>query len=286
MKINEFKSRPNSHQTHWEDLVLLGADGLDELNDKIEKFIARLDNHATGINLTTKIDGAPAVVCWSKFEDYPDNSICLKSFLTSNKNCISTEEEIEDRYGDRPNMAVKLKYCLEIAKHIPQGEAWQGDCLYSSSDLNKVEIGGTEYLTFHPNKIVYAFSENNPSYHTIEDSSFGICFHTIYKGNLEHKTQSFSVDATRLSDLPDGIYVMSPSLNVPQDSSLYNIDEVKKEYEELKSLENKLRVPEYEELCNNSKIMGFWNTFENHAISDNKTTKINPETFYDEFKDW
>ena len=61
-----FKTRMNSHQTHMEDLVLLGKDGLEELNDKIEKFLTTLEGNDVGLNTTTKIDGAPAVICWSK----------------------------------------------------------------------------------------------------------------------------------------------------------------------------------------------------------------------------
>ena len=99
MNIKEFKERKNTHQTHLEDLVLLGKDGIEELNDKIDKFIARIGGDKSGSNLTTKIDGAPAVVCWSEFTDYPANSICLKSFVTSNKNCLSSEEDIEAKYG-------------------------------------------------------------------------------------------------------------------------------------------------------------------------------------------
>ena len=51
------KVRKNQHQTHFEDLVLLGKEGLDELNDKIEGFISTLEDKDVGMNTTTKIDG-------------------------------------------------------------------------------------------------------------------------------------------------------------------------------------------------------------------------------------
>ena len=229
------------------------------------------------------VHNSPAVVCWSTFEGYPDNSICLKSFLTSNKNCLSSVEDIESRYGDRPDMATKLRYCLELAHCIPQGEAWQGDCLYSNNDLKEVEIGGTNYLTFHPNKIVYAFSEDNPSYNTIKNSNFGICFHTIYTGNLEHKSQSFNVDASRLQNVPDDIYVMSPSLDTSNVS--YDIDNIQKQYDELKVIENKLlNDSAYEELVNNSVFMNYWNTFENANLADKKAVNLNKDTLIDDLE--
>ena len=49
------KVRKNQHQTHFEDLVLLGKEGLDELNDKIEGFISTLEDKDVGMNTTTKI---------------------------------------------------------------------------------------------------------------------------------------------------------------------------------------------------------------------------------------
>ena len=229
------------------------------------------------------VHNSPAVVCWSEFTDYPANSICLKSFVTSNKNCLSSEEDIEAKYGDRPDMAVKLKYCLELAHSIPSGEAWQGDCLYSKNDLKEVEIGDTNYLTFQPNKIVYAFSEDNPTYEVIKNSDFGICFHTIYKGNLEHKTQAFNVDASNLNNVPSDIYVMSPALDT--DDVSYDIASIQSQYDELKNLEAKMISDSaYEELVNNKVFMDYWNTFENANLSDKKATNINTETFIDDLK--
>ena len=59
-----FVKRANTHQTHWEDLVLLGPDGLDELDDKIEGTLEKLqDSNSDRMNITTKIDGSPALFC-------------------------------------------------------------------------------------------------------------------------------------------------------------------------------------------------------------------------------
>ena len=84
--FKEFIERANTHQTHFEDLVLLGKEGLEELNDKIEKFIDTRKSKDVGLNTTTKIDGSPAVFCFSSFEGYPDNSICLKTFVSNSNN--------------------------------------------------------------------------------------------------------------------------------------------------------------------------------------------------------
>ena len=43
MKIIKEEKRLNVHQVHIEDLVLFGKEGLNELNDKIDKFLRRFE---------------------------------------------------------------------------------------------------------------------------------------------------------------------------------------------------------------------------------------------------
>lgn len=283
--IVEFVKRNNTHQTHFEDLVLLGKEGLDELNDKIDKFLQTRLGNDVGLNTTTKIDGSPAVICWSKFEGYPDNSIALKSFIGSAKTAISSIEDIDAKYGDRPEMAEKLKYCLQLASYIPEGEAWQGDCLFTQMDLREQNIKGINYLTFHPNKIVYAFSEDNPGYEQVKDAEFGIAFHTIYKdaGNGA-KNQSFRVDASRLN-APSQFYIMSPALDTSK--LTFDMEKLENQYNSLKNLENALTAtPDYEELVHNEAFMEYWNTFENANLADKKAVNIDLETFFNDLWDY
>ena len=286
MKLRE-ATRKNVHQTHLEDLVLLGKDGFNELNDKIDKFLRRFDSEEKELNLTQKIDGAPALFCWSKYPGYPDNSIALKGFVNGAKHAISSPEEIDAKYGDRPDMAQKLKLGLELAKYIPAGECWQGDCLYSKGDIKEEEINGTDYLTFMPNKIVYAFSEDNADYNKVRNSDFGIAFHTIYKDKDGEMTQGFDVDPTRLDNVPSNFYIMSPAIGASRDVHDYRLDDLNSEYEKLKQYENKLDNSQaYHELINNSTFMNYWNTFENASLADKKQVNINPETFIQELKDY
>lgn len=61
MKVNKLiEVRLNNHQTHLEDLVLFGKEGLNELNDKINKFLRRFGHDKGELNLTQKIDGCLA----------------------------------------------------------------------------------------------------------------------------------------------------------------------------------------------------------------------------------
>ena len=53
----EFIKRHNTHQTHIEDLVLLGPDGIDEIKDKVKRFFAKLNGEDLGLNTAVKVDG-------------------------------------------------------------------------------------------------------------------------------------------------------------------------------------------------------------------------------------
>lgn len=284
----EFVKRANVHMAHFEDLILLGKDGLEELNDKIEKFLSTKSGKDVGLNTAIKIDGSPSLFCYSKFPGYPDNSICLKSFVANANNVLSSEEEIEERYGDRADMAEKLKFGLELAKYIPEGECWQGDCLFTQRDLKEQEIEGTKYLTFQPNKIIYAFSEENEGYEKVRDAAFGIAFHTIYKAGKDGgKTQSFRVDPERLKGIPDYFYIMSPAINSAKSNSKFDIEAINDKYDALKKAEQALTSDElYEDLVHNDAFMDYWNTFENANLADKKATNIDEEKFFDELGDY
>lgn len=279
MELKEFKPRSNQHQTHFEDLVLLGKDGIEELNDKIDKFVGQLNGKSTALNLTIKIDGSPAVQVCGKVEGYPEGCIGLKSLISNPQNAMSTEEEINEKYNG--NMADKLKYCLMLSNCIPDGEIWQGDCLYTKDDLKEVEVEGVSYLTFQPNKIVYAINEANESYEKIKNSDFGICFHTRYIGG----SQSFNIDLDQLKDVPQNFYIMTPNANIPSAAKDYAMEDISAEYVELKELENELLNNEhYEELCDNQFFMKYWNTYENSRLSDKKAVTLQVDNLYNDLK--
>ena len=208
--------RMNTHQTHLESLVFTGPEGLNEIQDKVEKFINQFSNDQTDLTQTVKIDGAPAVIIWSSFAGYPDNSICLKSFVNSANNCLSSEEDIINKYRAQSDLVDKLKWALSLAPYIPEGEAWQGDCLFTKNTLKEVNILENEYLVFQPNKLIYAFSDESDNYNKIKNADFGICFHTIYTGSLYSKSQHFDVNLNKIQ-VPHNIYLMSPKITVEKD---------------------------------------------------------------------
>ena len=280
MIINEV--RLNQHQSHLESLVMFGKKGLEEINYKVENFINRFKDNNDNLNITTKIDGSPSLFIWSHVDGYPDNSIALKGFVNGPQTAMSSEEEIDKKYGDRPDMADKLKQGLKLAKYIPSGEAWQGDCLFTQSTLEEREINGKNYLTFQPNKIIYAFSEDNPGYNRVKSADFGIAFHTIYRVNNGKLSQSFRVNTERLN-APNNFYLLSPAINQNLNKDSFDLSHIESLYNKLREVENKLiNDKAYEELINNKQFINYWNMFENKMLADNKATNINVNTLIDD----
>ena len=272
----------NSHQWHFEDLVVSDREDVEEINDKLNRFKRKLEGDKdAGLNLTNKIDGAPAVVIWHKFPGLPDNSICLKTFMGKNPHVLSSVEDIQ---REKPYVADKLIPCLELAKYIPAGQAWQGDCLFSKEDLKERKINGKKYLTFLPNTLIYAFGEDNPNYERVKNADFGIAFHTIYTGEVGNLSQSFKVNASDIN-APDRFYILSPALSRELDKKDFDtkaIDDLQNKFNSQAS--KLLNDPAYDIIINNNDLK--WAEFENSIIRDKRNPHIDVNTFIEELKEY
>ena len=88
-------------------------------------------------------------------------------------------------------------------KHLPElgiKGIIQGDFLYSKNDVKTKKIKGKDYVTFHPNTIVYAVPGESDAANAIKQSKIGIVWHTTYKGNsFETLKASYGVDVSRFN---------------------------------------------------------------------------------------
>lgn len=278
-------TRANTHQTHQESLVLLGKEGLDELNNKIEALFDIINGKKnTNFTLTNKIDGAPGLLIGKGINGYPFKFVGIKSVLSGPKNAYSTREQIIDKFADKPNLAKCLIQGLSLAEYVPNGVIIQGDCLFTSDTLKERIIDGESYITFQPNKIIYAYNAESPDSNKIKKARFGICFHTVYKGTPGAWTQSFRVPRI---DVPSEFFVMFPDTELNIDSA-QDLSAIKEKYSRLKELEAKLlATDDYQTLVNNKEfITTYWNTFENKFTSDKATNYLNVNTLSKDLLDF
>jgi hypothetical protein len=173
----------NTHMEHLEDNVLNnGVKGARDAINALRSLRDMLAGHGSkSVDVTVKWDGAPAIFAGI---DPTDGKffVAKKGIFNKNPKIYKTEAEVRaDTSGD---LADKLTLALN---HLPElgikSGVYQGDFLYSNSDLKKETIDGEVMVTFHPNTIVYAVPYTSNLGRTIRNSKIGIVWHTTYTGD-------------------------------------------------------------------------------------------------------
>ena len=184
----------NTHLEHLEDDILNNgsAGGKNAIN-----FLNSLGKMLTGpssssINVTTKWDGAPAVVCGTN----PENGeffVGTKSVFNINNPKICYSDELVDFYYEAGELNKKLKACLKYLPSLNLTGILQGDLLYTT-DKTVGQVNGESCVVFQPNTITYAIPSTSPLGAKVKASSLGIVFHTKYTGaTMSELTATFGV---------------------------------------------------------------------------------------------
>jgi hypothetical protein len=172
----------NTHMEHAEEEVLnRGVEGTRNSINALRAVRDMLSGSAgKKVDVTVKWDGAPAVFAG---QDPSDGKffVAKKGIFNKNPKVYKTFAEIEaDTSGD---LAEKLKVCLMWLPKLGIRGVLQGDLLFTQADLKSVTIEGEEYITFHPNTIVYAVPKNSDLAKQISSAKLGIVWHTVYEGD-------------------------------------------------------------------------------------------------------
>ena len=188
---NFITEQKNTHMTHIEDKVLYGGvKGTREAINALRDIRDMLAGKSSS-KISTKWDGAPAIFCGEDPED-GEFFVAKKGIFAKNPKVYKTNAEIDaDTSGD---LADKLKLALKHLKPLGIKQVIQGDFLFTKQDLSKEKIDGKQYLTFHPNTIIYAVELGTEAAKQINSSKIGIVWHTTYTGSsFENMKASFGV---------------------------------------------------------------------------------------------
>ena len=197
MKFNEYiTEQKNTHMTHIEDKVLYG--GVKGTRDAIMALRSMRDMLG-GVhdgNVSVKWDGAPAVFAGT---DPSDGRffVAKKGIFNKSPKVYKSDADIDaDTSGD---LSTKLKLALRYLPELGIKGVIQGDFLFGPGDIKKSKIKGKDYITFHPNTIVYAVPAGTDMAREITSTKIGIVWHTSYSGNsFEGMKQNFGVDVSKL----------------------------------------------------------------------------------------
>lgn len=182
----------NTHMEHLEDLVFLeGVSGTHRAINFLRDMRDMLAGHSNAkVTATVKWDGAPAIFAGIDPRD-GKFFIAKKSIFNKEPKIYKTDSEIDaDTSGD---LADKFKIALKNFKKLGiESGVYQGDLMFTKSDLKTETIDGEKYITFHPNTIVYAVPFNSELSRKLQSAEVGVVWHTTYKGDsFESMSASF-----------------------------------------------------------------------------------------------
>ena len=191
----------NTHLEHLEDdIVNQGKVGGINAIKMLRELGSMLTEPQSAVTITTKWDGAPAIVCGidplTGYFFVGTKSVFNK---VAPKICV-TESEIDDFYS---GVVTILKDCLKYLPSLGITGVIQGDFLFIQSAKSKKTIGGEECITFQPNTITYAVPTGTPMGDMVDKAKIGIVFHTSYTGDsLSNMNAAFGVpDIDSTSDV-------------------------------------------------------------------------------------
>ena len=184
----------NTHLTHVEDRIIIdGSQGGKEAINILREMGKYLSGNKSGGVVTTKWDGAPAIICGT---DPADGNFFVGTksvFAKTEPKVCKTNEDISKWYSGV--LAEKLKSSLNFLKDAGIKGVLQGDLMFTN-DKKTERINGRNYVTFRPNTITYAAEKGSELEKTISSAKLGIVFHTKYTGNsLPEMSASFNVNA-------------------------------------------------------------------------------------------
>ena len=220
----------NKHLEHLEDDILNnGSEGGKTSIAFLRSLGSMLSqgDKTKSTKVTTKWDGAPAIVCGidprTGMFFVGNKSVFNK---TTPKICIS-DGGIDKFYPDSGLNSI-LKSCLKYLKTLGITEVIQGDLLFTENTKNTTTVGGKLCVTFTPNTITYAIPLDTALGKRVKDAKVGIVFHTNYTGfAVPEMTAGFGVDVSSYQGNPD-VAVFSSDFNDASGSANFTAAELTK----------------------------------------------------------
>lgn len=291
MNLKSFKTflkEGFTHSTHLEDLVIdMGVDGtraaINALRDFRDAFGST--NNKKELNLSVKWDGAPAVI----FGTDPKTKkffVGTKGVFAKNPKINYTHEDIDANHSGE--LAKKLHDALDyLPKITPKGRIFQGDYMFSKSDLGTTTINGEKNYTMHPNTIVYTVPVNSTLGKQISSAKMGIVVHTEYTGSdISTMTPTFGIGVDNFGSSKD---VWLQGALYHSDAGVGNLTAAETEaFDQLLSdaghLFKSVSSKTFQMLSTDAELNSLVNIFANSKVRSGKS--MDPSTHAHELKDW
>jgi hypothetical protein len=180
------------HLDHVEDLLIKhGKEGLDLSLDFLDNVHKYLKGEPSAANISVKHDGAPAMVFGRLPVKNSDKAgfvpgqffVATKSaFNKQTQKFITSPEDVQTHFGDRPDLAAKMLSALEhLPKVTPMRGIYQGDFMHTPDMIKQEGDEENGYaLSVNPQLINYSVPADSKIGQKMAQSQFGIVVHTAY----------------------------------------------------------------------------------------------------------
>ena len=198
--LSEGKGGKNLHLEHLEDEIInYGITGGRAAINFLRSLRNMLAGSASsGVNMTVKWDGAPAIFAGIDPED-GKFFVAKKGVFNADPKFYKTNQEIDAELKGQLNSKFKIALA-EIPKLGIKG-VLQGDLMFTD-DISKKDIDGISYYTFQPNTLVYAIPVDSDLGKIVSKAKLGVVWHTTYEGGptLQDMTAKFGVNISKLKN--------------------------------------------------------------------------------------
>jgi hypothetical protein len=174
-----------THLEHPGDLAFDGHDSIAQAENHLREFHKAMLGKKSGVKLSTKYDGAPAVHVG--MDENGNHLIALKALFNKNPKIYRTEADIDKDYPPEHPLNNILK---QAQRHLPKtmpkdmkpGEWYKGDILGTKGGDRepKREKG---FITTQPNVLKYKYPADSQEGRELADSQIGVVWHTKFDKN-------------------------------------------------------------------------------------------------------
>ena len=206
----------NTHLEHLEDDIFnsgpAGVTNSINFLKSLRDMLTEGDGQSA-MKVTTKWDGAPAVICGRNPQD-GRFFVGTKSVFNKTDPKIVYSEADADRLYPGSTVGSILKECLQRLSTLPIQGVLQGDLLYQKTP-SVIMLEGQRNYSFRPNTITYTIPVDSELGERVGRSKLGIVFHTEYTGRtMQDLAAGFGADVSKLQGKPDVAVFSSEFTNV------------------------------------------------------------------------
>ena len=216
----------NTHLEHLEDDIFnSGTAGVtNSINflKSLRDMLTEGDGQSQ-MKVTTKWDGAPAIVCGRNPQDGRFFVGTKSVFNKTNPKVVYSEADADRLYRGSTVGGI-LKNCLERLSTLPIQGVLQGDLLYQKKPP-VIMLEGKRSYSFRPNTITYTVDVNTDLGKKVGASKLGIVFHTEYTGtSMTDLMAGFGADVSKLQGKPEVAVFSSEFQNVGGAANLSKVE--------------------------------------------------------------